>query len=611
MYAFQVTRNLLLGLIPAVILFSVSVAQAQSVSINDPAAVSEGNDVVFSVRLSRATSRTVTMNFASSDDTAIAGVDYVQASGSLSFNAGQIEKQIRIRTLVTSANRDGIRFNVRLSSVRNATISDSRGIGTIRNRAVAPTPTPAPTPIPTPTPVPLAVSVSDSAIAIEGQPVIFQISLNRASASVVTVHYSTQSLEAESMTKPGQDYFGVNSVDQNSPLVFQPGETVRSVSVQTNNDSWVDALEVERFYLNILSASVSVIADGQALGYIRDNDAVAAPTPSPTPTPAPTPAPPPTGGVVTPFDNLNPSFFIYVATSGCSDSNSGHASQSVAAQAPKCTVQSALNTANPGTAVMIRQGSYNFSSTYRMPKSGTLSAPIWVRSADGAGTARLVRTGDKEPIRTNGKSNLVFEGLHFVGGIAMYNATSGVNFSESDSSLQRNIVLRDNTFTQGFEDGIKASFAHGIYVLNNTIFDTADEQGIDFVAVSDSFIIGNTIYNTPSHGIVAKGGSRNVLIENNSVTNMGDSGYAIWSGGSSCETSCLWSEAMAGRYEGRDIIVRNNRVDASIMVMGCRDCTIESNDINGIVKLESSPGPDETPHNPPFPTVGTIVRDNF
>ena len=570
----------------AAVCLGVSEARAQSVSVNDPAPTKEGSDVVFTVRLSRATSRIVTMTYLTSDGTAKAGIDYGASSGSLSFAAGEVEKQIRVRTLLTPASsQSGIKFDLRLSSVRNASVADARGVATIINAAVEP----------------VTVSVLDPGVAMEGKPVDFHLVLNKASKDVITVHYATQSGEAESMSKPGQDYQGVNSVDSGSALTFLPGETRKSVVIQTNDDAVVDSLPVERFYLNLLSATGAIIADGRGVGSIQDNDLA----------PAPAPTPRPTGVVVTPFDGLSPGFFIYVGGTGCSDGNTGSVDAVTAAQTPKCTVQGALNAASPGTAVMIRQGEYFFSSTYRLPKAGSLTAPIWIRSADGIGKARLVRTGDKEPIRTNGKSNLVFEGLHFVGGIALYNATSGSNFSESDPSLQRNIVLRNNVFSQGFEDGIKASFASGVYVLNNTILDTADEQGIDFVAVSDSFIVGNVISGTPSHGIVAKGGSRNVLIENNRVSNMLDSDYAIWAGGSSCENGCLWAEAMAGRYEGKDLIVRGNVVDASIMVMGCQDCAIVKNDVNGAVKLEPSPGPEETPHVPPFVTRGTIVLENF
>ena len=53
-------------------------------SISD-VSVSEQNEAVFTLRLSAATSRIVTVNFATSDGSARAGLDYEASSGTLTF----------------------------------------------------------------------------------------------------------------------------------------------------------------------------------------------------------------------------------------------------------------------------------------------------------------------------------------------------------------------------------------------------------------------------------------------------------------------------------------------------------------------------------------------
>jgi|SRR6185369_7184748 hypothetical protein len=109
-------------------------ATQPTISIND-VSVSEGNSGTttagFIVSLSNASSQTVTVNYATADNTAHAGTDYVNASGTLTFTPGQTSQNISIGINGDVLNEETVSFNVNLTSPTNATISDSQGVGTI------------------------------------------------------------------------------------------------------------------------------------------------------------------------------------------------------------------------------------------------------------------------------------------------------------------------------------------------------------------------------------------------------------------------------------------------------------------------------------------------
>jgi glucose/arabinose dehydrogenase len=115
-------------------LFRVQFVSSATISIND-VSISEGNSgtttASFTVSLSNASSQTVTVNYATADNTAHAGSDYVNASGTLTFTPGQTSQTISVGINGDVLNEETVSFNVNLTSPTNATISDSQGVGTI------------------------------------------------------------------------------------------------------------------------------------------------------------------------------------------------------------------------------------------------------------------------------------------------------------------------------------------------------------------------------------------------------------------------------------------------------------------------------------------------
>src|SRR6185503_13468077 len=101
-----------------------------SLSISD-ASVVEGNPAVFTVSLSSPATSSVTVAFATTDGSALAGSDYVATSGTLTFPAGSTTQTINVTVLADSLSEATESFSVNLSSPTNATIADGLGTGTI------------------------------------------------------------------------------------------------------------------------------------------------------------------------------------------------------------------------------------------------------------------------------------------------------------------------------------------------------------------------------------------------------------------------------------------------------------------------------------------------
>jgi hypothetical protein len=87
---------------------------------------------IFTVTLSSPSSSPVTVNYATTDGTATAGQDYTAASGTLTFNPGELTKTIRITILADQIVEPEETFLVNLSGALNATIGDGEGVGRVR-----------------------------------------------------------------------------------------------------------------------------------------------------------------------------------------------------------------------------------------------------------------------------------------------------------------------------------------------------------------------------------------------------------------------------------------------------------------------------------------------
>ena len=113
---------------------------------DDPAPLMTINDVsknegdggntsfVFTVSLSAASGKSVSVNFATANGTATtADNDYFAASGTVYFSPGQTTATITILVRGDKKKEPNETFFVNLTGATNGTISDSQGVGTIVN----------------------------------------------------------------------------------------------------------------------------------------------------------------------------------------------------------------------------------------------------------------------------------------------------------------------------------------------------------------------------------------------------------------------------------------------------------------------------------------------
>ena len=94
----------------------------------------------FAVTMSRASTSTVTVDYATSDGTATAGADYTASSGTLSFAPGETSKTVSVPVLDDAHDDGGETFALTLSNVSggNAWLEDASATGTIENADAMP-----------------------------------------------------------------------------------------------------------------------------------------------------------------------------------------------------------------------------------------------------------------------------------------------------------------------------------------------------------------------------------------------------------------------------------------------------------------------------------------
>ncbi|WP_143867261.1 DUF4347 domain-containing protein, partial [Nostoc linckia] len=102
-----------------------------SISIADKSGKEDSGNLVFTVKLSNASSDVITVDYNTSNDTAIANVDYTPATGTLTFNPGVTTQTIAIPILNDFVAESSDRFFVNLTNSINATIADPQANGTI------------------------------------------------------------------------------------------------------------------------------------------------------------------------------------------------------------------------------------------------------------------------------------------------------------------------------------------------------------------------------------------------------------------------------------------------------------------------------------------------
>ena len=212
---------------------------------------------VFAVTLDVASGEAVTVDYATSDDTATAGVDYAAASGTLEFAAGDTSKTFEV-TLADDALAEGDEtFKVTLSNASDASIANGEATGTITDDEGTPT-----------------LTITD-ATATEGDAVAFTVTLSPAAAADVTVGYAAAdgTATSDSGHADGADY---TAPAADAELTIRAGQTTGTISIATGDDSNHEGDETFTLTLADPSSNAALGTAKTATGTIENDDAASA-----------------------------------------------------------------------------------------------------------------------------------------------------------------------------------------------------------------------------------------------------------------------------------------------------------------------------------------------
>ena len=237
-------------------------------SVAAVAPVAEGaGPMQFTVTLSTASAKTVTVRYATADDTATGGSnctsgrDYRNKSGTLTFRPGEsltqpVEVQICDDSLDEEETED-FTLTLTVNERSNATLQfgGETATGTITDDDLPPS----------------LSFLRDVTAAENAGSMVFTVELSAASDRIVEVMYST----ADDTATAGQDYTALT----NETLRFAPGDLLRkTIAVEILNDV-LDEADAETFTLELHDPPINATLSASPLtatGTITDNDAATA-----------------------------------------------------------------------------------------------------------------------------------------------------------------------------------------------------------------------------------------------------------------------------------------------------------------------------------------------
>ncbi len=237
-------------------------------AINDVTVNEAAGTATFTVTLSAASGQAVSVNYATSNGTALAGSDYTATSGVLNFAAGVTTQTVTVAITNDSVFEQSETFNLNLSAAVNATIADNLGIGTIKDDGTGAGGADNDTP---------TISVGNVTVT-EGTDAfaIFTVSLSNASATPVSVNLA---LANGSALGGGVDYGASLEVSTNggttwttaSAATIAAGSTSVLVRTPIVNDAINEASET--FTLTATrTAGTTTNASAVGTATIVDND---------------------------------------------------------------------------------------------------------------------------------------------------------------------------------------------------------------------------------------------------------------------------------------------------------------------------------------------------
>ena len=200
------------------------------------------------VSLNAPSEKTITVDYATSNGTAVATNDYVSKSGTISFAPNEVSKTISIAIVQDTIDELNETFTIGLSNPTNAAISDNSATVTITDDEGTPT-----------------LSIANVTTSNENPAnLTATVTLSAVSSQTVTVGYAT----ANGTATAAADYTAATGT-----LTFNPGDTTKTLNVAILADT-VDE-ENETFTVALSSPTNAAVStsSGTATMTITDDDA--------------------------------------------------------------------------------------------------------------------------------------------------------------------------------------------------------------------------------------------------------------------------------------------------------------------------------------------------
>ena len=218
-----------------------------AINIADSAGNEDAGTITFTVTLASPVASTVTVDFVTTDGTAIAGVDYVTRSGTLTFAPNDQSETFTVTLLADTAFEGNETFTVTLSNPSSTTIiADGTATGTILNDDT-----------------PSGMFITDSSINEDAGTITFTVQLASPVPSTVTVDYTTVAGTATA----GADYTTTSGT-----LTFLANDQSETIVVPLVVDALAEPDETFTVVLSNVTPTAT-ISDGTAVGTILNDDA--------------------------------------------------------------------------------------------------------------------------------------------------------------------------------------------------------------------------------------------------------------------------------------------------------------------------------------------------
>ncbi len=191
---------------------------APSLTINDVTVDPEGDigeeTATFTVTLNGTSDKTVTVHWATADDTGTSAADYTSADGDLSFAPDETTKTVDVTVMSDTLDEVDETFNVDLTTPVNAAISDAQGVGTIKDDDSS-------------------MSIADAG-GVEGDDHNFVVTLSSVPGpgQTAVVNWATVPGEGAGVATEGTDYTALLG-----SLVFTAGESEQTITVPSTEDT--------------------------------------------------------------------------------------------------------------------------------------------------------------------------------------------------------------------------------------------------------------------------------------------------------------------------------------------------------------------------------------